>query len=43
MGIMNAGYLGSLMASKVIESYGAKIPDPALEFIKQEIESLRSV
>jgi len=43
MGIMNAGYLGSLMASKVIETYGAKIPDPALEFIKQEIESLRSV
>lgn len=43
MGIMDAGYLGSLMASKVIETYGAKIPDPALEFIKQEIESLRSV
>ena len=43
MGIMNAGYLGSLMASKVIETYGAKIPDPALEFIKQEIKSMRSV
>ena len=43
MGIMNAGYLGSLMASKVIETYGAKIPDPALEFIKQEIKSMSSV
>ena len=43
MGIMDAGYLGSLMASKVIETYGAKIPDPALEFIKQEIKSMRSV
>ncbi len=43
MGIMNAGYLGSLMASKVIETYGAKIPDVSIELIKREIKSLRSV
>lgn len=43
MGIMNAGYLGSLMASKVIEVFGAKIPDDSYTFIKKEIGSLNSV
>ena len=43
MGIMNAGYIGSLMASKVIENYGAKIPDVSIELIKREIKLLRSV
>ena len=42
MSISNAGYLGSLMATKVIETYGAKIPDADLELIKREIKSLRS-
>ena len=43
LGIMNAGYLGSLMASKVIENYGAKIPEASIAFIKKEIVSLDSV
>jgi sugar/nucleoside kinase (ribokinase family) len=43
MSIMNAGYLGSLMASKVIENYGAKIPETSFVFIKKELESLNSV
>ncbi len=43
MGIMNAGYLGSMMASKVIEVYGAKIPETSIEFIKKEIKSLGSI
>jgi sugar/nucleoside kinase (ribokinase family) len=40
LGIMNSGYLGSLMASKVIENYGAKIPEISYAFIKKEIASL---
>ncbi|MCB2208246.1 MAG: adenosine kinase [Bacteroidetes bacterium] len=43
LGIMNAGYLGSLMASKVIENYGAKIPESSFAFIKKEIASLGSI
>jgi sugar/nucleoside kinase (ribokinase family) len=43
LGIANAGYLGSLMASKVIEIYGAKISEQAYEFIKKEVAALRSV
>jgi sugar/nucleoside kinase (ribokinase family) len=40
LGIMNSGYIGSLMASKVIENYGAKIPDISYALIKKEIVSL---
>jgi sugar/nucleoside kinase (ribokinase family) len=43
LGIMNAGYLGSLMASKVIEIYGAKIPETSIAFIRKEIASLGSI
>jgi sugar/nucleoside kinase (ribokinase family) len=43
MSLMDAGYIASLMAAKVIETYGAKIPQADLEFINREIESLRSV
>ena len=43
MSLMDAGYLGSLMAAKVIETYGAKIPEDSLAFIKQEIKTLQSV
>lgn len=43
LGISNAGYLGSLMASKVIENYGAKIPEHAYEFIKKEVAALHSI
>ncbi len=42
MNLMDAGYLGSLMAAKVIETYGAKIPEVSLNFIRQEIKSLQS-
>jgi len=42
-GIENAGYLGSLMASKVIENYGAKISEQAYDLIKEEVAGLRSV
>ncbi len=43
MSLMDAGYLGSLMAAKVIETYGAKIPEDSLSFIRQEIKTLQSV
>jgi sugar/nucleoside kinase (ribokinase family) len=43
LSIANAGYLGSLMASKVIEIYGAKIPEQTYTIIKNEVARLRSI
>jgi len=42
LGMANSGKIGSLLASKVIENYGAKISETAWKTIEEEIALLRS-
>lgn len=43
LGFEKAGYIGSLMASGVIENIGAKIPEERWQAIQKEVKGLHSV